>query len=86
MNKILATLAIILNVFLLACATVSDQIPFLGGEEAPARYSENPQMTAPTNRQYKKMTKNRMEEEAEIHSFKTSSLQKIEFYQLNKLK
>ena len=68
MNKILATLAIILNVFLLACATVSDQIPFVGGEEAPARYSENPQMTAPTNRQYKKMTKNRMEEEAELGS------------------
>ena len=38
------------------------------GEEKSPRYSENPQMTAPTNRQYKKMTKNRMEEESEVGS------------------
>lgn len=49
------------------CATVTEQIPFVG-EEKPMRYSENPQMGAPTNRQYKKMTKNRMEEEAEVGS------------------
>lgn len=36
-------------------------------EKAP-RYSENPQMGVPSNRQYRRMTKNRMEEEAELHS------------------
>ena len=50
-----------------ACASVTEKLPFVG-EEKPVRYSENQQMTAPTNRQYKKMTKNRMEEEAEVGS------------------
>ncbi len=53
--------------FLASCATVTEKIPFVGEEKA-ARYSENPQMTAPTNRQYRKMTKNRMEEESEVGS------------------
>jgi len=32
------------------------------------RYSENPQMTVPSNRQYKHMTRSRMEEEADLGS------------------
>lgn len=32
------------------------------------RYSENPQLNVPANRQYKHMTKQRMEEDAELHS------------------
>lgn len=32
------------------------------------RYSENPQMSVPTNRQYKRMTRSRMEEESELGS------------------
>ncbi len=60
-------LGIISLLALVSCASVTEKIPFVGEEAAP-RYSENPQMTAPTNRQYKKMTKNRMEEEAELGS------------------
>jgi flagellar L-ring protein precursor FlgH len=55
---------------LAACSTVgnvTENIPFIG-DEKPVRYSENPQMTAPSNRQYKRMTKNRMEEEADLGS------------------
>jgi flagellar L-ring protein precursor FlgH len=36
--------------------------------ERPARYSDNPQMSVPSNREYRRMTKSRMEEEAELHS------------------
>lgn len=53
-----------------ACQTVQEvtnDLPLIG-EEPPLRYSENPQVAAPGNRQYKKMTKNRMEEEADIGS------------------
>lgn len=32
------------------------------------RFSENPNLLVPTNRQYKRMTKSRMEEESELHS------------------
>lgn len=64
MKILLVALTMIL---LNGCATVSENIPF-GGDEKPARYSENSQMTAPTNRQYKKMTKNRMEEESDVGS------------------
>lgn len=32
------------------------------------RYSENPQMSVPSNRQYKRMTRSRMEEEADLGS------------------
>ncbi len=60
-------LAFNILILLSSCASVTEKIPFVG-DEAPLRYSENPQMTAPTNRQYKKMTKNRMEEEAELGS------------------
>lgn len=33
---------------------------------ASIRYSENPQMSVPSNRQYKRMTRSRLEEEAEL--------------------
>lgn len=36
--------------------------------ERPARYSDNPQMSVPSNREYRRMTKSRMEEESELHS------------------
>jgi flagellar L-ring protein precursor FlgH len=57
-------------ILLCACQTVetvTDKIPYIG-EEPPVRYSENPQVGIPGNRQYKKMTKTRMEEEAELQS------------------
>lgn len=38
------------------------------GSEKPARYSDNPQMSVPSNRQYRPMNRSRMEEEAELHS------------------
>lgn len=37
-------------------------------KETSTRYSENPQMSAVSNRQYKRMTKSRMEEESELGS------------------
>lgn len=37
-------------------------------KEAPARYSENPQMNVPANRQYRRMTRSRMEDESELNS------------------
>lgn len=35
---------------------------------SPPRYSENPQMNVPSNRQYKRMTKSQLEEDSELHS------------------
>lgn len=37
-------------------------------EPKAPRYSENPQMTVPSNRQYRKMTRSRMEDESDLHS------------------
>ncbi len=57
-----------------SCAAVEEKseeivaaMPIVG-EPAPIRYSENPQVAVPSHRQYKKMTKTRMEEEAELDS------------------
>jgi flagellar L-ring protein FlgH len=63
-----------LPLLICACQTVErvseevvDKIPLVG-DPAPIRYSENPQVAVPGHRQYKKMTKTRMEEEAELGS------------------
>lgn len=65
--KLLTYLALFL---ISACSTVesvTESMPIIG-EEAPLRYSENSQVGVPSNREYKKMTKSRMEEEAELGS------------------
>lgn len=72
--------AALLTILLLStgCATVKGwfggsedssgiALPFTEKERAP-RYSESPQMLAPANRQYRKMSRSRMEEESELHS------------------
>lgn len=38
------------------------------GDGTSIRYSENPQMSAPSNRQYKRMTRSRMEDESDLGS------------------
>lgn len=65
----------ILAIFALSgCASFSEffsETPVaetLSFKEKSPRYSENPQMGVPSNRQYRRMTKNRMEEESELHS------------------
>ncbi|WP_413559803.1 flagellar basal body L-ring protein FlgH [Bdellovibrio sp. HCB209] len=60
------------------CATMNDFVDSLSGKEkqnAPLteitkapRYSDSANMKVPTDRQYKRMTKNRMEEESELQS------------------
>ena len=61
------------------CATMQDLYSSLNEEEQPTmietqpgtpapRYSETPQVGIPTDRQYRRMTKNRMEEESELGS------------------
>lgn len=58
------------------CATVNDYLASFDKKENPPlekinsapRYSESQNMGVPTDRQYKKMTKNRMEEESDLGS------------------
>ncbi|UYL10116.1 flagellar basal body L-ring protein FlgH [Bdellovibrio sp. SKB1291214] len=59
------------------CATVNDFVASLKGKEdnpplekinSAPRYSDAANMKVPTDRQYKRMTKNRMEEESELQS------------------
>ncbi len=68
---------IISMVFLSGCATVNDFWTRLTGkgpetivtqdtDGGSVRYSENPQMSVPSNRQYKRMTRSRMEEESDL--------------------
>lgn len=47
--------------------SVVDKLTFNGAEK-PVRYSDNSQMAVPSNRNYRKMTRSRMEEESELHS------------------
>jgi len=65
--------------FLSGCATMNEFWTRLTGKHEEAvvtqdadggsvRYSENPQMTVPSNRQYKRMTRSRMEDEADLGS------------------
>ncbi|HEY8272459.1 MAG TPA: flagellar basal body L-ring protein FlgH [Pseudobdellovibrionaceae bacterium] len=64
-------------VFLSGCAHLSDFLARFSGQDSEAvvtqdsdgasvRYSENPQMSVPSNRQYKRMTRSRMEEESDL--------------------
>lgn len=60
-----------LFIFLTSCSTidtVKENIPFVEKAVPPVRYSENPQMASPSNRQYRRMTRNRMEEESDLGS------------------
>lgn len=58
------------------CASVNDYLASLNKKETPSlekiatapRYSESQNMAVPTDRQYKRMTKNRMEEESDLGS------------------
>jgi flagellar L-ring protein precursor FlgH len=61
------------------CATLGDYFAKLTGAKDKAvvtpdadggsiRYSENPQLSVPSNRQYKRMTKSRMEDESDLGS------------------
>lgn len=70
MRIILATMVVALS----ACSTfqnlVSDNpvTEAFASAPAPVRYTENPNHGAPADRRYRRMTKSRMEEEAELHS------------------
>ena len=76
MMKMISSFSIlVLMVFTAGCATMQDFMASLDGpKEAPAlkdintapRYSDNQNMGVPTDRQYKRMTKNRMEEESDL--------------------
>lgn len=46
---------------------VSENVPFIG-EEPPLKYSDTPQAGVLQDRQYKRMTRSRMEEESELQS------------------
>lgn len=51
---------------LLASLEEKDEAPRLENIKSAPRYSENQNMGVPTDRQYKRMTKNRMEEESDL--------------------
>lgn len=48
--------------------SVSEVAPPVKAVEGPAKYSDHPQMNTPTDRSYRRMTKNRMEEESDLGS------------------
>jgi flagellar L-ring protein precursor FlgH len=61
--------------FGVGCASMQDMISYFDGSDKPKlvedgkpvpRYSENPSMGVPTDRQYKRMTRSRLEEESEL--------------------
>lgn len=73
----LILLCISVALLLSGCATAQDLWAKLTGKPEEAvvtkdsdgdsvRYSENPQMTVPSNRQYKRMTRSRMEDESDL--------------------
>jgi flagellar L-ring protein precursor FlgH len=76
--KCIFILAIFFSLLNSGCATMSNFVDNLSGEKQeplPAeqikkapKYSEASQMTVPTDRQYKRMSKNRMEEESDLGS------------------
>nr|BFD65607.1 hypothetical protein HAGR004_06290 [Bdellovibrio sp. HAGR004] len=66
---------LVMSVFATGCATMQDFLTSLDGpKEAPAlkdintapRFSDNQNMGVPTDRHYKRMTRNRMEEESDL--------------------
>ncbi|MGE5086663.1 MAG: flagellar basal body L-ring protein FlgH [Bacillota bacterium] len=76
--KFVSLTAILLSMVLISgCATVNDFLMSLDGkQENPSldkirsapRYSDNQNLGVPTDRQYKKMTRSRMEEESDLGS------------------
>lgn len=75
MWKLIFCLAIIVSLLNTGCATMDKLMGYEQEPAAPAeqikqaaRYSENAQMGVPTDRQYKRMTRNRMEEESDLGS------------------
>jgi flagellar L-ring protein precursor FlgH len=81
--QMISVLAIIASMFLSAgCANMNDFLASLNGEKAPPkledvktapRYSDAANLGVPTDRQYRRMTKNRMEEESDLGSTAGSS-------------
>jgi len=81
MNRGYINFSILITVMLLVsgCATMNefwtrvtgaptDAVVTPDADGGSVRYSENPQMSVPSNRQYKRMTRSRMEEEADLGS------------------
>jgi flagellar L-ring protein precursor FlgH len=80
MRKTLQLFVMIYSLILLSgCATMNefwsrltekppDAVVTEDSDGGSIRYSENPQMSVPSNRQYKRMTRSRMEDEADIGS------------------
>lgn len=77
LSQFLAIICIMGALSLVGCATAQDLWSQLTGKQEQAvvtkdadgdsvRYSENPQMTVPSNRQYKRMTRSRMEDESDL--------------------
>jgi flagellar L-ring protein precursor FlgH len=79
MRKQISFLALVLSClfFLSGCASMGDFWKKITGKPEEAvvtqdadgpsiRYSENPQMSVPSNRQYKRMTRSRMEDESDL--------------------
>jgi flagellar L-ring protein precursor FlgH len=77
MLQFISFVLIICALSLSGCATAQDLWAQLTGKEEQTvvtkdadgdsvRYSENPQMTVPSNRQYKRMTRSRMEDESDL--------------------
>lgn len=58
----------ILGLFLMGCASNGVVQSLSLGAPATPKYSENPQMGVPSNRQYRRMTRSAMEEESQLHS------------------
>lgn len=77
MNKFSSVVLVLMGLFIsTGCATVNDYLASLNKKENPPlekiatspRYSDAQNMGVPTDRQYKRMTKNRMEEESDLGS------------------
>jgi flagellar L-ring protein precursor FlgH len=75
MNLIKVTILVLGLVTMSGCATMKDLFASLNGEDKPPRleniktapkYSDNQNMAVPTDRQYKRMNRQRMEEESDL--------------------
>ncbi|QDK36585.1 flagellar basal body L-ring protein FlgH [Bdellovibrio sp. NC01] len=76
MSKLISLFFILTAVMSTGCASVNDYLESLNKKNNPPlekiatspRYSDGANMAVPTDRQYKRMTKNRMEEESDLGS------------------
>jgi flagellar L-ring protein precursor FlgH len=66
--KTIFLIAIAMTMLNTGCGTMDALSTTTEGAGGPMKFSENPQTFNPPNRQYRKMTKSRMEEESELHS------------------